>query len=69
QETTPFWKPSMPTVSHWQNPPFSFYLKHYVNQANRIVTAPGGVLTLGGTNSSLFKGSIECLNLTGPPSH
>ncbi|KAG1722187.1 hypothetical protein EDB19DRAFT_1835111 [Suillus lakei] len=47
-----------------REPPFSFYLKHYVNQANRISTAPGGVLTLGGTNSSLFKGSIECLNLT-----
>ncbi|KAG1741315.1 aspartic peptidase domain-containing protein [Suillus lakei] len=49
--------------------PFSFYLKHYVNQASQISAALGGVLTLGGTNSNLYKGSIEYLNLAGPPSH
>jgi cathepsin D len=26
--------------------------------------APGGVLTFGGTNSSLYQGSIEYTNLT-----
>ena len=37
---------------------FSFYLERYVNEANQISAAPGGVLTLGGTNSSLYNGSI-----------
>ncbi|KAG1722064.1 hypothetical protein EDB19DRAFT_1916935 [Suillus lakei] len=33
-------------------PPFSFYLKRYVNQANQISAAPGGILILRGTGSA-----------------
>ncbi|KAG1726132.1 aspartic peptidase domain-containing protein [Suillus lakei] len=56
-------------ANHLSEPPFAFYLKYYVNQASQISAAPDGVLTLGGTNSNLYKGSIDYLDLTGPPSH
>ncbi|KAG1871567.1 aspartic peptidase domain-containing protein, partial [Suillus subluteus] len=62
-QTTPFWE-ALYNANDLAEPLFSFYLERYVNQANQISTAPGGVLTLGGTNSSLYNGSIEYLNLT-----
>ncbi|KAG1718633.1 hypothetical protein EDB19DRAFT_2031062 [Suillus lakei] len=37
--------------------------QHYVNQAGRISAALGGVLTLWGTHLSLYKGSMEYLNI------
>jgi len=46
---------------------FSFYLERYINQP-LMDSAPGGILTLGGTNSSLYQGSIEYTNLTFAPS-
>ncbi|KAG2037516.1 aspartic peptidase domain-containing protein [Suillus americanus] len=67
-QTTPFWE-ALYNANDLAEPLFSFYLERYVNQANQISTAPGGVLTLGGTNSSLYNGSIEYLNLTGPSSY
>ncbi|KAG2144700.1 aspartic peptidase domain-containing protein [Suillus bovinus] len=67
-QTTPFWE-ALYNANNLSEPLFSFYLERYVNQANQISAAPGGVLTLGGTNSSLYNGSIEYLGLTGPPSY
>ncbi|KAG1825236.1 aspartic peptidase domain-containing protein [Suillus subalutaceus] len=67
-QTTPVWE-ALYNANDLAEPLFSFYLECYVNQANQISTAPGGVLTLGGTNSSLYNGSIEYLNLTGPSSY
>jgi cathepsin D len=67
-QTTPFWE-ALYNANNLSEPLFSFYLERYVDQANQISTAPGGVLTLGGTNSSLYSGSIEYLDLTGPPSY
>ncbi|KAG1736960.1 aspartic peptidase domain-containing protein [Suillus lakei] len=65
-ETTTCWKPS---ANHLSEPPFAFYLKYYVNQASQISAAPDSVLTLEVTNSNLYKGSINYLDLTGPPLH
>ncbi|KAG1902677.1 aspartic peptidase domain-containing protein [Suillus fuscotomentosus] len=67
-QTTPFWE-ALYNANNLSEPLFSFYLERYVNQANQISAAPGGVFTLGGTNSSLYNGSIEYLDLTGPPSY
>jgi cathepsin D len=67
-QTTPF-REALYNANDLAEPLFSFYLERYVNQANQISAAPGGVLTLGGTNSSLYNGSIEYLNLTGPSSY
>ncbi|KAG2066683.1 acid protease [Suillus decipiens] len=67
-QTTPFWE-ALYNANDLSEPLFSFYLERYVNQADQVGAAPGGMLTLGGTNSSLYNGSIEYLNLTGPPSY
>ncbi|KAJ8594445.1 acid protease [Rhizopogon salebrosus TDB-379] len=61
-QATPFWE------TLWLNnllsePLFSFYLERYIDKP-LMDAAPGGVLTLGGTNSSLYQGSIEYTNLT-----
>jgi cathepsin D len=61
-QATPFWE------TLWLNnllsePLFSFYFERYIDKP-LMDAAPGGVLTLGGTNSSLYQGSIEYTNLT-----
>jgi len=41
----------------------SFWLTRFVNDDEAKSEEPGGVLTLGGTNSSLFTGDIEFLDM------
>jgi len=60
--TTPFWE-ALYHAGQLSEPLFSFYLERHINQP-LMDSAPGGILTLGGTNSSLYQGSIEYLNLT-----
>jgi len=67
-QTTPFWQ-ALYNANQLSEPLFSFYLERYVDDSSVITAAPGGVLTLGGTNSSLYQGSIEYLSLTGPQSY
>ncbi|KAG1772615.1 aspartic peptidase domain-containing protein [Suillus placidus] len=64
---TPFWQ-ALYSAGQLSQPLFSFYLERYIDQS-AMSTAPGGTLTLGGTNSSLYQGSIEYLNLAGSPSY
>ncbi|KAG1889871.1 aspartic peptidase domain-containing protein [Suillus subluteus] len=64
---TPFWQ-ALYNANQLSEPLFSFYLERYINQA-AMDTAPGGTLTLGGTNSSLYQGSIEYMSLAGSPSY
>ncbi|KAG2341142.1 acid protease [Suillus weaverae] len=64
---TPFWQ-ALYSAGQLSQPLFSFYLERYIDQST-MNTAPGGTLTLGGTNSSLYQGSIEYLNLAGSPSY
>jgi cathepsin D len=64
--TTPFWE-TLYLNGQLSEPLFSFYLARYINQP-LMNSAPGGILTLGGTNSSLYQGSIEYTNLTSAPS-
>lgn len=42
---------------------FGFYLERYINQVDKVDTAPGGTLTLGGTNASLYTGNIEFIDM------
>jgi hypothetical protein len=65
--TTPFWQ-ALYSANQLSEPLFSFYLERYIDQST-MNTAPGGVLTLGGTNSSLYQGSIEYLSLASSPSY
>lgn len=44
----------------------SFFMKRHLNDSSvtsATQLSPGGVFTLGGTNSSLFEGDIEFLNV------
>jgi len=41
----------------------SFYLNRLINDPNAPSEAPGGTFTIGGTNSSLFQGDIDFVNL------
>jgi cathepsin D len=67
-QATPFWQ-ALYNANQLAEPLFSFYLERYVDQTNLINAAPGGILTFGGTNSSLYQGSIEYIDVTGPQSY
>ncbi|KAF8554783.1 acid protease [Imleria badia] len=60
-QTTPFWQ-TLLSQNKLSSPVFSFYLERYVNQA-AMNEAPGGTFTLGGTNTSLYSGNIEFINM------
>ncbi|EJU04217.1 acid protease [Dacryopinax primogenitus] len=45
------------------SPQMSFFLTRYVDDPTATNAEPGGYFTLGGTNSSLFTGSIEYHNI------
>ncbi|KAH0828119.1 aspartic peptidase domain-containing protein [Lanmaoa asiatica] len=61
-QTTPLWQ-SLYNQNMLSSPVFAFYLERYVNQAQSISAAPGGTFTLGGTNTSLYTGNIEFINM------
>ena len=64
--SVPFWQALIQT-NQLTNPEMSFYLKRLVDDSNAAAEAPGGVFTLGGSNSRLFTGGIEFLNVVGKP--
>ncbi|KAG9316875.1 aspartic peptidase domain-containing protein [Chiua virens] len=61
-QTTPFWQ-TLYSQNKLSSPVFSFYLERYVNDAQVVDAAPGGTFTLGGTNTSLYSGTIEFINM------
>ena len=63
--STPFW---LAVTSQFSTPEMSFWLARDLSPASATSLAPGGVFTLGGTNSTLFTGDIEYLDLVSPPS-
>jgi len=63
---TPFWQAITTLLT---SPEMSFWLKRVSNPVSQTSLAPGGVFTLGGTNSTLFTGNIEFLNLSSTPSY
>lgn len=58
----PFWQ-NLLNDDQLEAPEFSFWLARSDDPNDE--SAPGGVFTLGGTNSSLFSGEIEFLNMPG----
>jgi cathepsin D len=46
------------------SPEFSFFFKRFVNDRSAAQEEPGGVFTLGGTNSTLYQGSIDFQTFT-----
>ena len=59
--STPFWQALGSQLSASE---MAFYLTRFNDDSNATVEEPGGVFTLGGTNSTLFTGDIEFLNVT-----
>ncbi|KAJ7064321.1 aspartic peptidase A1, partial [Mycena amicta] len=61
---TPFWK-TVADSGQMESPEISLYFARALATATGQQEAPGGTLTFGGTNTSLYSGDIEFLNLTG----
>ena len=66
-QSTPFWQ-AVTNNNLLSSPEMSFWLARDLNPASESSLAPGGAFTFGGTNSTLFSGDIEFLDLTSAPS-
>ena len=58
----PFWQ-ALYNANMLAEPLFGFYLQRWITYSSVLNSAPGGTLTLGGTNSSLYTGEIEYINM------
>lgn len=63
-QATPFWQ-TLAEGGQLTAPEMSFWLTRTRGEQNVQVEEPGGTFTLGGTNSSLFIGDIEFLDMPG----
>ncbi|KAF9010681.1 aspartic peptidase domain-containing protein [Cyathus striatus] len=61
---TPFWQ-ALAEGNQFSSQEMSFWLTRFRNDPQATDEEPGGVFTLGGTNSSLFTSDIEFLNMPG----
>lgn len=61
-QTPPFWQ-ALYDQNLLSQAVFGFYLERYVDHVEKVDTAPGGTLTLGGTNTSLYTGHIEFIGM------
>jgi cathepsin D len=66
-QAPPFWQ-AITSANLLSSPEMSFWLAREPNSVSQSFLAPGGVFTLGGTNSTLFSGDIEFINLVSTPS-
>ncbi|KAJ7933949.1 aspartic peptidase A1 [Mycena leptocephala] len=63
--TTPFWE-GLVSSGQLDAPEMSFWLTRFHGAKKPQEEEPGGSFILGGTNSSLFQGEIEFIDMTGP---
>jgi cathepsin D len=63
--TTPFWE-GLVSSGQLDAPEMSFWLTRFHGAKKQQEEEPGGSFILGGTNSSLFQGEIEFIDMTGP---
>ena len=59
---TPFWQ-ALAQDGHLTTPEMSFWFTRFVDDPNAQTLEPGGIFTLGGTNSSLFVGDIDFVDI------
>lgn len=59
---TPFWQ-ALSNNGSLQTKEMSFWLNRLRNDTTPSEVAFGGIFTLGGTNTSLFSGDIEFINM------
>lgn len=67
-QQTPFWQ-TLAASGAWDSALFAVQLTRYTNDSNAQTLEPGGVLNMGYTNSSLYTGSIEYIDIPGTPSY
>lgn len=58
----PFWQ-TLVNSKLFTTPEMSFWLTRFLNNDNAKAAEPGGVLTLGGTNTTLYTGDIQFLDM------
>jgi cathepsin D len=61
-EALPWWQ-ALLNANKFSSPLFSFWITRFIDVNNPSPTEPGGILTLGGTNSSLYTGNIDFVNM------
>ncbi|OAX43184.1 aspartic peptidase A1 [Rhizopogon vinicolor AM-OR11-026] len=67
-QQTPFWQ-TLAASGALDSALFAVQLTRYTNDSNAQTLEPGGVLNMGYTNSSLYTGSIEYIDIPGTPSY
>jgi cathepsin D len=60
----PFWQ-SLIASKQLESPEMAFWMTRFRGTRGAQEEEPGGAFTLGGTNSSLFQGEIEFLDMAG----
>ncbi|KAI0272749.1 aspartic peptidase domain-containing protein [Gloeopeniophorella convolvens] len=56
--STPFWQ-SLFEGGVWDEPLMAFHLTRFLNESNTQELEPGGIFTMGTTNTSLYTGEID----------
>ena len=62
-QAVPFWQ-ALINDNLLTSPEFSFFITRFVNNPSAKTEEPGGVLTMGGTNSTLYQGNIDFQSFT-----
>ena len=57
-QAVPFWQ-ALINNNLLTSPEFSFFITRFVNDQSAKPEEPGGVLTMGGINSTLYQGNID----------
>ncbi|KAG6374669.1 aspartic peptidase domain-containing protein [Boletus reticuloceps] len=65
---TPFWQ-TLASSGAMDSALFAVQLRRYSNASNPNALEPGGQISLGYTNSSLYTGSIDYVDISGTPSY
>lgn len=64
----PLWQ-TLASSNSWDSALFAVQLTRYTNDTTAQDLEPGGVLNMGYTNSSLYTGSIDYIDIPGTPSY
>lgn len=59
---TPMWQ-TLAKGSQWSEPVMSFFLTRFINVNGAASQEPGGEFMMGGTNSQLYTGDIDYVNI------
>jgi len=61
-KAAPWWE-VLSNDNQWSSPEMSVWLTRFINDNNAQDEEPGGLLTLGGTNNSLYTGNIQFVDM------